>query len=370
MKILITGGAGFIGSHTARALLDRGDDVRVLDALTQPVHEPGVKPALSDDVEFVHGDVRNASDWRNALDGVDAVVHLAAYQDYLPDFSTFFHVNAAGTALCYEVIVADRLSVRRVVVASSQAVYGEGAVRCPRDGVQMPRPRSMEDLARGRWSVSCPLCGGTAESAPTPEDAADPRNSYGISKIAAEKAALALGETYGIETVALRYSIVHGPGQSPRNAYSGLLRSAALRLRAGKAPLAFEDGLQLRDYVGIGDVVRANLIALDHADAPGRAYNVGGGRALTVRHVIESLARIAGVDAAMELPGAFRVGDVRNIVSDVARLESLGWRPSEDLNDVWSRYWTWLDEVAPREHLVEEAYEHMQRQGVLRRVSP
>jgi dTDP-L-rhamnose 4-epimerase len=369
VKVLITGGAGFIGSHTARALLERGDEVRVLDALTQPVHEPGSRPSLPDGVEFVNGDVRNAGDWRRCLHGAEAVVHLAAYQDYLPDFSTFFHVNAVGTALCYEVIVADRLPVRRVVVASSQAVYGEGAVLCPRDGVQMPRARSMEDLARGRWSVPCPLCGGATQCAPTPEDAADPRNSYGISKIAAERAALALGETYGIETVALRYSIVHGPGQSPRNAYSGLLRSAALRLRAGRPPMAFEDGLQLRDYVAIGDVVRANLLALDHAHAPGRAYNVGGGRALRVLDVIEALTRIAGVDVRPELPGAFRVGDVRNIVSDISRLRSLGWRPDEDLHDVWGRYWEWLDEVAPRERAVDDAYEHMQREGVLRRVT-
>jgi dTDP-L-rhamnose 4-epimerase len=366
VRVLVTGGAGFIGSHTVHALASRGDDVRVLDALTQPVHEPDATPAFGDGVEFLRGDVRSAADWARALDGVDAVVHLGAYQDYLPDFSTFFTVNAAGTALLYETIVARNLPIRRVVVASSQAVYGEGAVRCAEHGVSSPGPRSMEQLASGEWDVSCPRCGGPAVSVATPEEAADPRNAYGISKLAAERASLALGQTYGVPTAALRYSIVHGAGQSPRNAYSGLLRSAALRMRAGKSPLAFEDGRQLRDYVAIEDVVAANLLALDHPDAPGRAYNVGGGAAWTVLEVIDALRAIGGVDVEPELPGTYRVGDVRHIVSDISRLRGLGWEPKADLKDVWRRYWAWLDDIAPPARIVDDAYERMEREGVLR----
>jgi dTDP-L-rhamnose 4-epimerase len=340
--------------------------VRVLDALTQPVHAPGATPAIAHDVEFETGDVRDKRTWLQALDGIDAVVHLAAYQDYLTDFSTFFTVNAAGTALLYECIVERDLPVRRVVVASSQAVYGEGAVRCEAHGVHAPGPRAMDQLAKGEWEVRCPVCGNTATSVPTPEEAADPRNAYGISKVGAERAALALGDTYGVPTAALRYSIVHGPGQSPRNAYSGLLRSAALRMRAGKAPLAFEDGKQLRDYVAIDDVVSANLLALDHPDAPGRAYNVGGDRAWTVLEVIDALREIAGTDVEPELPGTYRVGDVRHVVSDVTRLRRLGWAPNADLREVWRRYWTWLDEIAPPATIVDEAYDKMRADGVLR----
>ena len=369
MKILVTGGAGFIGSHTVQALVARGDEVRVLDALTQPVHEPGATPAFGEGVEFVAGDVRSREDWLRALRDIEAVVHLGAYQDYLTDFSKFFEVNAAGTALCYELIVAERLPVRRVVVASSQAVYGEGCVRCSEHGVLAPGSRAMSALARAEWDVRCPRCGGRADSVPTPESAADPRNAYGISKLAAEKIALALGETYGIETVALRYSIVHGPGQSPRNAYSGLLRSAALRMRAGKPPVAFEDGGQLRDYIAIDDVVSANLIALDHRDAPGRAYNVGGGAAWTVLEAIEALAGIAGVSSEIEIPGTYRVGDVRNIVSDIGLLRSLGWDPATDLKDVWTRYWDWLEEIKPEEHAVDDAFARMHAEGVLRDVT-
>jgi len=366
VNVLVTGGAGFIGSHTVRALRARGDSVRVLDALTQPVHEPGTKPAFEEGVEFLPGDVRNAEDWTRALDGIDAVVHLGAYQDYLTDFSTFFTVNAAGTALLYETIVARNLPVRRVVIASSQAVYGEGNVRCAEHGVLSPGSRAMEQLAKAEWNVACPLCGRATQSVPTSEESADPRNAYGISKLAAERAGLALGDTYGVPTAALRYSIVHGAGQSPRNAYSGLLRSAALRMRAGKPPLAFEDGLQLRDYVAITDVVSANLLALDHPDAPGRAYNVGGGRAWTVIEVIDALREVTGVDVEPELPGTYRVGDVRDTVSDISRLRSLGWEPGADLKDVWRDYWAWLDEVSPAASIVDDAYERMQREGVLR----
>ncbi|MGH2830095.1 MAG: NAD-dependent epimerase/dehydratase family protein [Actinomycetota bacterium] len=364
MKILVTGGAGFIGLGTARALAARGDEVRILDALTQPVHEPGA--AGPGEFELLRGDVRSKDDWIKALDGVDAVMHMAAYQDYRTDFSTFFHVNAAGTALLYEVIVERSLPVQRVVVASSQAVYGEGAYRCPRDGIVACEPRPRERLEAGDFEQRCPRCGGAVEPVPTPEEMGDPRNAYGISKLAQERAALALGETYGIPTAALRYSIVHGPGQSPRNAYSGLLRSACLNLLAGAPPVAFEDGLQRRDYVAIEDVVAANLLALDHFDAPGRAYNVGGDRAWTVLEVLDALRGLTGVEVGPAVPGTYRVGDTRHIVSDIARLRTLGWEPQADLTEVWRRYWEWLGSLGVDPGIAVRAYEDMLARGVLR----
>lgn len=362
--VLVTGGAGFIGLAAARALRTRGDAVRLLDALTQPVHEPDA--AGPEGFDLVRGDVRSKDEWVRALDGVDAVLHCAAYQDYLTDFSTFFHVNAAGTALLYEVIVERSLPVRRVVVASSQAVYGEGAYRCDRDGVVACEPRPRSRLEAGDFEQRCPRCGGAVEPVPTSEDFGDPRNAYGISKLAQEKAALALGETYGIPTVALRYSIVHGAGQSPRNAYSGLLRSACLNLLAGRPPVAFEDGRQLRDYVAIDDVTAANLLALDHPDAPGHVYNVGGGRAMSVLEVIDALREIAGVDLEPSVPGTYRVGDTRHIVSDISRLRSLGWEPLADLRAIWRDYWTWLQTLDVPKDIAARAYDEMLARGVLR----
>jgi dTDP-L-rhamnose 4-epimerase len=299
---------------------------------------------------------------------MDAVVHLAAYQDYLTDFSRFFHVNGCGTALCYELIVRDRLPIRRVVVASSQAVYGEGAVHCRTHGVLMAERRPINLLERRDWEVRCTKCGDAAKSVPTPEATPNPSSPYGVSKLAAERAALLLGGTYNIETVALRYSIVHGEGQSPRNAYSGLLRSVALRLLAGQPPVVFEDGLQLRDFVGIEDVVAANLIALDDPRAPGRAYNVGGGRAWTVLEVVEAVQKIGGTALVPEVSTVYRVGDVRHIVSDISALQTLGWTPRANLEQVWRRYWSWLREAHPNHGTLEAAHAQMAREGVLRRV--
>lgn len=364
MRVLVTGGAGFIGSHTTAALLARGDDVRVLDAFIAPVH-PGPSSA-PDGAEVLRGDVRDAATWERALDGIDAVIHCAAYQDYLPDFSTFFHVNAVGTSLLYEIAVAKALPLQRVVVASSQSVYGEGAATCPTHGLVVPDQRRADDLARGAWAAHCPVCEAVVEPAPTPEHLTAPRNPYGISKLAAETAALALGAEHDIPTAALRYAIVHGTGQSPRNAYSGLLRSACLAWRAGRAPAVFEDGLQLRDYVAIDDVVAANLTALDHPDAPGRAYNVGGPRSWTVREVLEAVADIVPDAPTPEFTGAYRVGDVRHTIGDLSRLRGLGWEPVTDLRTTWKAYWDWLGSLDLPPDVDAEARAEMRARGVLR----
>lgn len=365
MRVLVTGGAGFIGLATANALRARGDEVRIMDALTQPVHAPDATGP--EGFDFVRGDVRVKDDWVRALDGIDAVCHFAAYQDYLKDFSTFFHVNAAGTAMLYEVIVERTLPVSRIVIASSQAVYGEGMYRCDLDGIVTCKPRPKERLQRGEFDQRCPECGGPVDPIPTSEDVADPLSPYGISKLAQEKIALALGHTYELPTVAMRYSIVHGAGQSPRNAYSGLLRSTALNLLAGIPPVAFEDGAPQRDYVAIGDVVRANLIALDHPDAPGRAYNVGGDASWTVLEVIESLCDIAGGGVEPLIAGLYRVGDTRHIISDVSRLRALGWEPEADLKEVWREYWTWLSGLGVDPQIAWRAHEDMIQRGVLRK---
>lgn len=364
MRVLVTGGAGFIGLAAANALKARGDEVRIMDALTQPVHPPGAKGPQG--FEFVAADVSVKDEWIKALDGVDAVMHFAAYQDYLPDFSKFFRVNAAGTALMYETIVERNLPIERVVVASSQAVFGEGAYTCEDDGFVAPEPRSPEQLSGREWEPRCPQCGAAIDPARTPEEMADPRSSYGISKLAQEQVALALGGAHGIPTVALRYSIVHGAGQSPRNAYSGLLRSACLNLLAGLPPIVFEDGLQQRDYVAIDDVTSANLLALDHPDAPGRAYNVGGGKSWTILEVLDALRDVTGVTVDPMLPGVWRVGDTRHIISDISRLQQLGWNPAADLKRVWGGYWDWLRALDVDPAIARRAYDDMIARGVLR----
>ena len=219
MKILVTGGAGFIGSHTSDRLLSLGHEVIVLDALTWPVHRTGRSAYLTPEADFYQGDTRNRDLVANLLRRVDAVYHFAAYQDYLPDFSRFSDVNVCSTALLYEIIVAERLDLARVVVASSQAAMGEGLYWCPVDGGQTPDMRPESALAAGQWDIPCPVCGGPMEVRATPEHVANPQNAYGMSKLAQEMIAINLGRRYGIPTVALRYSVVQGPRQSVCDAY-------------------------------------------------------------------------------------------------------------------------------------------------------
>lgn len=368
MRILVTGGAGFIGSHTVDALLRRGYQTRVLDALEPPVHASGARPRyLSDDVELIVGDVRRREDWERALRGVDAVIHLAAYQDYLLDFSRFAHTNDVGTTLLYEVAVANRLSLRRVVVASSQAVYGEGTYRCCTHGTQYATSRSLDRLQKGLWEVPCLVCGEEMEAAWTDERTVAPHNQYAVSKYAQELYALTLGRLHGIPTVALRYSIVQGPRQSPLNAYSGVLRIFASRLRRGLPPIIYEDGQQIRDYVAIDDVVEANLLALVGDGIEFNAYNVGGHRSVTVLEYARMLCDVMGVDTELMLPGEFRLGDTRHIRSDVSKVMALGWQAKTPLRDVAVRYLEWLDTLAEIPEQSEAALARMRGLGVVRR---
>lgn len=366
MHVLVTGGLGFIGQHVTRALLARGDRVTILDARTAPVHDPASPRPVPDGATMIEGDITDAAAVDRALDGATGVVHLAAYQDYLPDFSRFFHVNTAGTALLIERIVARALPVRRIVVASSQSVYGEGAVLCERDGLSLAAPRQIEHLERGDFEARCARCGAVALPAPTPEELVAPTNAYGISKLAAEQIVLRLGERHGIDAVAMRYAIVHGAGQSPRNAYSGVLRAACVRALAGEPPIVFEDGASLRDYVAIDDAVSATLIALDHPSATGHAYNCGGPRSWTVLELLEAVAEATGLDLTPEIPGLFRVGDVRHTIGDLTRLCALGWEPATDLADTWRDYVDWLKQTDVSGDVVADAIADMRARGVLR----
>jgi dTDP-L-rhamnose 4-epimerase len=324
MRVLVTGGAGFIGSHTVDALLEKGHEVRILDNLQKPVHLKGKPAWVPREAEFVLGDVRDKGAWERCLDGVDAVYHFAAYQDYLPDFSTFFHVNAVGTALLYEVAVEKKIDLAKVVVASSQFVQGEGLYRCrsadfadyaekgcltqrrkdaknlresadyadlrrfhEKDGIFRGMIRPEEQLRKGQWEMLCPACGKAGEWLWTPETHVAPPNAYAMAKYSQEMQALTFGRRYGIPSVALRYSIVQGPRQSFYNAYSGACRIFSLNYYFDKAPTVYEDGLQCRDFVNIHDVVRANIMALEDDRIDYGVFNVGGGKAYTVLEFAE-----------------------------------------------------------------------------------
>jgi dTDP-L-rhamnose 4-epimerase len=380
VKILVTGGAGFIGSHTVDLLLERDYAVRVLDALRPPVHAWEQKPDyLPSDVEFIHGDVRDKATVREALQGIDAIIHLAAYQDYLTDFSTFFHINTVGTALLYEVIVEDRLPVQKIVVASSQAVYGEAKYECHTPGcvdptspdpavphMRYPALRPEEQLRRRDWEPRCSTCGQPLSPVWTGEAHVQPHNQYAVSKFTQELVAFNLGKRYNIPTVCLRYSIVQGARQSFTNAYSGILRIFTSRMLFHKAPTAYEDGLQLRDYVYVGDVAAANLLVLTDPRADFRAFNVGGGHTTSVLEFGDLVARAVGTDVRPRVSGYYRFGDTRHVFSDTQALRALGWTTTKTPPEVVDEYVAWAANHPDLRDSYQDAEKVMLRTGTVR----
>ena len=367
MRVLVTGGAGFIGSHTTDRLLSMGHDVVVLDALTRPVHRDGPPAYLNPAVDFYQGDVRNRELLTNLLRRVDAVYHFAVYQDYLTDFSRFSDVNVVSTALLYEIVVAERLDLARVIVASSQAAMGEGIYTCVTDGEQLPGMRPEASLAAGQWDIRCPECGGELELRATPERVSNPQNAYGMSKLGQEMVAVNLGRRYNIPTVALRYSIVQGSRQSVYNAYSGACRIFSLHYLQGLAPVLYEDGEAVRDYVNIDDIVDANLLVLENERAVGRVFNVGGGRPVTTREFSDIVMRHYGSSEPGKVTGEYRFGDTRHIISDISALKALGWEPSRSPVDSVAAYSKWLEGMEDLDGVLTEANARMRALGVVRK---
>jgi dTDP-L-rhamnose 4-epimerase len=341
--------------------------VRLLDQLKPPVHPGGQAPAwLAANAELVAGDIRDRETLRRALAGVDGVIHLAAYQDYLPDFSTFFHTNTVGTALLYELIVEDRLPVEKVVVASSQASYGEGRYGCEQHGDIYPDIRGEAQLEAAFWQVICGTCGRPAEWRPTDESRVNPQNQYGLSKYTQELVAFSLGRRYGIPTTCMRYSITQGRWQSPFNAYSGICRIFTLRAQAKKRPIVFEDGNQLRDYVYVEDVARANLLALEDSRTDFESYNVGGGDPISAVDYAGIVANVVGSGIEPELPGYYRFGDTRHIVSDSSKLRALGWRTTKTVPEVVAEYAAWIEASGFKDTSTDAGIQRMLELGTVR----
>jgi len=366
MRILITGGAGFIGSHLAARFLKEGWSVRIMDSLHPRVHPDGVPKHLSKNAELVRGDVTNRSDWERALEGVDLVSHQAAYQDYVPDYSQFMATNVVGTALLFEVIAARKLPVAKVIVASSQAVYGEGQYICPQHQRVLAFPRRLRDLEQGLWEVICPQCGIPVTPQLLEEPYPNPLSPYGTSKYAQEITALKLANLLDIPCVALRYSITQGPWQSLFNQYSGIARIFTLRLLHEKRPIVFEDGLLQRDYVHVQDVVEANWLVTRDDRAVGQAFNVGSGKATTVLEYANKLADKLGKTVEPEVPGIYRLGDARHSVSSIEKLRGLGWEPRRSLDEILEDFLAWVDGLGDVQRYFTDAHEQLLNMDVLR----
>jgi dTDP-L-rhamnose 4-epimerase len=367
-KVLVTGGAGFIGSHTVDALLEKGCEVRILDNLQPRVHPRGKPDYLPAEAEFIEGDAANRDSLDKALRGVSRVIHLAAYQDYLPDFSTFIHTNAESSALLFELIVEKNYPVEKIVFASSQSVAGEGRYECAEHGVIHPESRPVEQLRKADWEVKCPACGAQMRPLLIDEETIHPHTAYAISKYAIELLANNLGRRYDIPTVCMRYTYVQGTRNSFFNAYSGIARRFALRLLHGLPPVCYEDGKQLRDYVNVKDIARANALVMEDDRANFQVFNAGGGRAVTVLEFAEIMIREFKSQTAPLVPGEFRLGDTRHTISDNSKLNRLGWQPLIPVEQNVREYVEWMREQKGTAEYLQEAERVMREQGVVQSV--
>lgn len=369
MRVLVTGGAGLIGSHTVDALLARGHAVRILDSLELPTHTAGKPTYLAPEAEFIQADVRDRAAVRSALQGIDAVVHLAATGGFTPRLAEYMAVNSVGTAQLLELIRDERLPVQKIVVASSIAVYGESQYRCAGHGVFKAGLRPVERLARGQWEMPCPVCQAAAQPLPTSESTpVDPATAYAISKYDQERMVLVFGRDTGIPTVALRYFVTYGPRQSLHNPYTGVCTIFASRVANGLPMVIYEDGLQSRDFIFVKDVARANVFVLEQASANHQVFNVGTGQSTSMLALAETLKRCLGGAAVMEKPGKFRPADVRHMVADTSRLQRLGYRAETSLEDGLRQYVAWLREQGPLPEYFSRAQAELQAAGVVRSV--
>ncbi len=346
---LVTGGAGFIGSHLVDALLARGERVRVLDNLDRLAHPSGGPPEhLPPDADLVVGDLRDRSAVDRALHGIDRVYHLGGAVgngESMVNVRRSVDVNCGGTATLMEAVIERRERIRRVVAASSMVVYGEGAYECTEHGRIVPGPRPLEQLRRREWEPRCPGCGRELTCVPCDElTPLKPMSVYGITKRDQEELVLTLGASYGIEAVALRYLNTYGPRQALGNPYTGVAAIFAARLLHGRRPIVFEDGRQLRDLVHVTDVVRATVAAMDAPGAAGHAINVATGRRLRIAELALGLATALGSPLEPELTGEFRVGDIRHCVAETtAGRELVGFEAIADRAEGLAELARWVE---------------------------
>ncbi|HEX3881042.1 MAG TPA: SDR family NAD(P)-dependent oxidoreductase [Stellaceae bacterium] len=366
-RVLVTGGAGFIGAHLAAELLAAGCAVRVLDNLDPQVHAERQRPRyLSNEAEFVFGDVRSPDTVREALKGVDAVCHLAAavgVGQSMYEIERYTAINDLGTAVLLEAMTAS--DVRRLLVASSMSIYGEGLVRGPA-GLCDPPERSLDQLKAGRWELETDR-GEPLEPVPTPESKAPVLGSiYALNKYNQERMCLIFGRAYGVGVVATRFFNVYGPHQALSNPYTGVLAIFAARLLNGKPPLVFEDGMQRRDFVHVRDVARACRLALETPAATGQVVNIGSGRSRTILDVAQLLAEATGRhDIAPECTGRYRVGDIRHCFADISLARRLlDFEPRVSFGDGLVELAEWLSTQVAVDR-VDQATDELARRGLV-----
>jgi len=346
-KILVTGGAGFVGSHTVDALLREGHSVRVFDNLSDQVHRGIVPEYLSREAEFVRGDVRDIEALCKAVAGVDVVYHFAAavgVGQSMYEIARYMGINTQGTANLLQALLDRGDKLEKLIIASSMSIYGEGQYLCQQHGKVAPPPRLAGQLRAKQWEVVCPECGSVVTPVATDESKPLQCSSiYALGKKDQEEMALLFGRTYGVPVVALRYFNIFGTRQSLSNPYTGVAAIFASRLMNGCAPLIFEDGEQLRDFVSVYDVVQANLRAMHYSEADGLALNIGSGHPITIRRIAETLTETLAVQKPAEVTGKYRAGDIRHCFGDISLAQRLlGYSPSYQMQSAVGELVRWL----------------------------
>jgi dTDP-L-rhamnose 4-epimerase len=371
VKILVTGGAGFIGSHLVDALVAAGHSVRVLDNLDPQVHGAGAeRPAhLHPKAELLIGDVRDRAAVARALEGVEAVFHEAAavgVGQSMYQIEHYVSVNAVGAAVLLEGVLERRQQLRKLVVASSMSIYGEGAYRTPDGRIVHPPLRTEAALAARRFELRDADGQELAPLATPEEKPLQPTSIYAITKRDHEEMFLAVGAAYDIPVVALRYFNVYGTRQALSNPYTGAVAIFSSRLLNRRPPRVYEDGHQTRDFVHVSDIVQANLLALECEAAGGRVYNVGTGRATSVLQVAETLSELLDFAEKPEVLGQYRAGDIRHCVADISRIErELGYRPKVAFADGLRELLAWL-RTQSADDAVEAASRELAARGLTR----
>lgn len=372
MRILVTGGAGFIGKHLCERLIADGHNVVVLDNMTPQVHEEGA--VLADTVvpgcESILGDVRDADILNRALEGIEVAYHLAAgtgVGQSMYEIKEYVDCNVGGTAQLLQSLSLDKRDVKQLIVASSRAVYGEGKYSCPNCGIVYPQPRNSDQMDQGRWEVYCTTC--NSELKPLATDEAkplQPGSVYAISKRDQEEMSICIGQAYGIPTTAFRFFNVYGSGQSLTNPYTGIITIFASRIRGGNAPLIYEDGLESRDFVHVDDIVQALVLALGNPNAAYEVMNVGSGVALSVLDMAKIMVREMGESYDPEVIGQYRVGDIRHCHADLTKIRKiLGFEPKFSFEQGIREFLKW-SEGKKSEDRLSTATEELKQRGLFR----
>ncbi len=373
-NILITGGAGFIGSNLTRKLVSKGYIVTILDNLSKQIHGENqaseLYKSIKDISTFILGDVCNKSDWHKALEGQDAVIHLAAETgtgQSMYEITRYNNVNILGTSHLLNILANESHSIKKMLIASSRAIYGEGKYSCTTHGDVFPTQRKELDMDMGEFNLKCNVCNAELNLLATDENSKiHPSSIYGINKQQQEQMVMLIGKALGIPAVALRYQNVYGPGQSLSNPYTGILSIFSTRILNGNNLDIYEDGLESRDFVFIDDVVDATILGIEKEEANGEVFNVGSGVATTVKEVAASLKRLYNSDINISVSGKYRAGDIRHNYADLIKAKNLlGFSPKYDFQEGIFEFVKWVKKQEIQEDKYDRSIAELESKGLI-----